>query len=295
MRSELCSVDFNIRLSDHCFGEWRVKTQERKSMERGRKERQRSSDWMLLICIGELVYWWVFVSAKLKCQVAGCVLSLSLLLSVCVLSSLGRLRRFSTLAGFTGRQAIQTLIPFHFIRSSASVNIPLIVFFFCRFLSYEGFVLARFGSARLYTQTNSWPFITFEIRHYKTQNGSRAKRRRYYYPPSGDDIDTNTNTNNIVKQARVFVVVAAPRTYTHTSAYVHTHTQMDWHSRILRTSHIGSIQLFRPTPPSQPQSAALTAQFGFRDRALVLVRCSCPTTRRWRQRSNSGSSNSNKH
>jgi len=180
---------------------------------------------MLLICIGELVYWRVFVSAKLKCQVAGCVLSLSLslLLSVCVLSSLGRLRRFSTLAGFTGRQAIQTLIPFHFIRSSASVNIPLIVFLFLSVFvilrAHEGFVSARFGSARLYTQTNSWPFITFEIRHYKTQNGSRAKRRRYYYPPSGDDIDTNTNTNNIVKQARVFV--AAPRTYTHTSAHTY--------------------------------------------------------------------------
>jgi len=76
MRSELCSVDFDMRLSDQqlCVGEWRVETQE--------SQRRAPTQQRLLWGCAHVLVSSVLVSAKLKCQVA--LATFSLFLALCL-------------------------------------------------------------------------------------------------------------------------------------------------------------------------------------------------------------------
>lgn len=161
--------------------------------------------------------------------------------------------------------ASRALIPFHFIRSSASVNIPTWRFsrYFARTTNAgfgNGFGLGlELGSARLGHLSHLKSAITkTHETGAATRRGTEQRLRRYYYPPSGDDIETNNDNNkSVVKQARACSSSWQPLD-THTLTHIHRHSAP-------------SNSSAQRSPP-QPQT-----HFGFRDRALVLAFVSTST------------------
>lgn len=244
------SLDFDMRLSGQQERETereyaqlcRVQSVKGEQLE----ERQRSGDCCCCCsphcaCISEH-----------QVKMSSCCRSLALALSLSLfqyLSALGRLRRFSTLVGFAGRQANSNAHSISSARPRPSTSHLTFFFFISVSSAHEGCDSAlhkHTDTVFTHTHTHTEPFITFESRHYKnTKREQSVDDDIIIHPAATTSIPTPAN---VVKQARVFVVVAAPRN-PQTDKHTHAHFYCT-HTRILRPSTIGSNQLFRPTVAS---------------------------------------------